>query len=123
MKRIKLKTLLAGPAGAKHPGEHVVTDEEAEALVDAGCAEILGEPEEAPVDLSKTSKFCTACNGLFNGAVTECPGCGNATFHHDVRRAAANPRYETTVDDEDVEKTVQDKPRPRKNVPIRRRRR
>ena len=80
MKRIKLKTLLAGPDGAKHPGEHVVTDEEATVLVDANCAEILGEPEEATV-------------------------------------------IESTVDDDEVEEAVVDKPRPRKNVPIRRRRR
>lgn len=80
MKRIRLKTMLAGPTGNKHPGEHVVTDEEAAALCAAGCAEILGEAAEAPV-------------------------------------------VEKTIEEEEVEETVEDKPRPRKNPPTRRRRR
>ena len=46
MKRILLKTRLAGPQGTKHPGEHTVSDDEAATLADAGYAEILGDPED-----------------------------------------------------------------------------
>jgi hypothetical protein len=46
MKRILLKTVLAGPQGTKQPGKHIVSDDEAATLADAGYAEILGDPED-----------------------------------------------------------------------------
>lgn len=47
MKKIRMKTLMAGPSCTRHPGEVcMVAPEEAAVLVDGGYAEAVAEPEE-----------------------------------------------------------------------------
>ena len=45
VKRVRLKTVLAGPAGTKQPGEHEFEDDVARDLIAGGYAEELPEPE------------------------------------------------------------------------------
>ena len=47
MKKVKQKTISAGPRGCRLPGEHLLEDEEAEALVDSGAAEMVEDDEVA----------------------------------------------------------------------------
>ena len=50
MKRVLLKTILAGPGGSRQPGEYEVSNEEAKALIAAGAAVAVeaDEPEPEP---------------------------------------------------------------------------
>lgn len=55
--KIRMKTLMAGPARVRHPGEVcVVSPDEGAMLVDGGYAEII-EPEEVRKSPEKTETF------------------------------------------------------------------